>query len=84
MQPQRLWIGLEADPALGRFRQTLHFVDFFSEDTDDGAVLFLGSLQLIDAGSQVLVAGQEFPHLNERADDQNAHLDGALAVEYRR
>jgi hypothetical protein len=40
--------------------------------------------ELLDTCSQVLVAGQQLAYLNEGADDQDVHLDGAGAAEHRR
>jgi len=47
-------------------------------------MLFLSAFQFLNARCQVFVASQEFAHFDERANDENTHVDGSLAVEHRR
>lgn len=61
----------------------LELADFFRQDIDDGSVAPLGSLNLIQAGREVLVGSQNLSESYESADNQDVHLYRAPTIEHR-
>jgi len=75
--------SFETDLAFRRRRgRTFELLDFIHDDGNDRSVLLLRGFQLFDPGGQVFVGGQHVPELDERADDQDVHLDGPATPEY--
>jgi hypothetical protein len=61
----------------------LQVFDFFGQEVDHRSVALLGGFELFDARGEIFVAGEKLAHLDEGANNEDAHLDGAIAVEDR-
>src|SRR5260370_12456088 len=80
----------KSDPAPGTGWERLHWrrligkpVDILDQHLDHRGRTIMAALQLPDARSQVLIAGDNFPQTDERPCDEDAHLNGPLALQRR-
>jgi hypothetical protein len=78
------WSGRGLEPANFPRELPVQAFDILDDDFEQRRVVLLRCRELLDSLGQRLVGGKDLAELDEGADDQNAHLDRAVAVQDRR